>query len=217
MEAEMTKKLFATLAMALIFSVAAFASAPPAAWDINNNPAIAYNNNNWTFGNLFQVGSQAITVTDLGYYYDPSNSWMGANPSHDVAIFDAAGNIVAGVATVTLNNSFYMDHWRYTAITPVVLAANTQYLIEGVSGPDVYTYDDAVFTVNPAITYKGNNWAVNAGGIPFLGFGLINDVTDGYWGPNFIINGTTTPEPGTMALFGSGVLALFGTLRRRLQ
>ncbi len=201
-----------TLAVLLSLSVAAYAGVPPAAWGIAS-PATDFTNNNWTFGNEFTVGSSPITVTDLGYFYDPNFSW---NSTHQVAIFNANGMVVAGVATVTLNNSFYSDYWRYTAITPVVLAANTTYLIEGVSGSDVYTWNDPGFVVNPLITYLGNNWVAN-NGINFNGFGLINDVTDGYWGPNFIINGTTTtPEPGSIALLGSGLLALFGTLRRKL-
>jgi hypothetical protein len=39
----------------------------------------------------------------------------------------------------------------------------------------------------------------------------------GYWlMDNVVYNGGTTPEPGTLALLGSGVLAGLGVLRRKM-
>jgi len=39
-----------------------------------------------------------------------------------------------------------------------------------------------------------------------------------YFGPNFVYtSSTTTPEPGTLMLLGSGLLGAFGVLRRKLN
>jgi len=47
-----------------------------------------------------------------------------------------------------------------------------------------------------------------------------NDIgTAGHWWlmDDFTYNGTTTPEPGTLVMFGSGVLGLAGVIRRRFS
>jgi PEP-CTERM motif len=47
-----------------------------------------------------------------------------------------------------------------------------------------------------------------------------NDIgTSGHWWlmDDFTYNGTTTPEPGTLVMLGSGLLAAAGMIRRRLS
>ena len=88
--------------------------------------------------------------------------------------------------------------------------AGMPYIVEGVSNTDPYTWNDPGFQVWPGITVIGNNWVLN-NGLNFNGMFVINDVADGYWGPNF----GATPEPGSLVLFGTGLLGLVGTLRSR--
>jgi len=202
----MTKKMLGILALGalLLLPGLAFGSA----WEFNA-PSQAFTNGNWTFGNEFQTGSAPVVVYSLGYYYDPNWGWVD---SHDVAIYDTNGVLVVPWTNITLGNSTLWGHFRYTAVTPMVLAPYTKYFIEGVSYSDVYTWNDPGFVVDPSIVYLGNNWVAN-NGKAFNGNFLINDVADGYWGPNF--NGT--PEPGTFLMVGTGVLGLAGVLRRRLN
>jgi hypothetical protein len=42
------------------------------------------------------------------------------------------------------------------------------------------------------------------------------DTEFGYFGPNFLI-GTTTPEPGTLVLLGSGLLGALGVIRCKIN
>jgi PEP-CTERM motif len=50
-------------------------------------------------------------------------------------------------------------------------------------------------------------------GLNFDGTSLVNDVSNGYWGANFGVG----PEPGSLILFGSGILGLAGVVRRKLK
>jgi len=223
----MAKKLLATfafaLALVLIVPTAAYAQIIPntiEAWNFST-PGNNFTNGNWTFGEVF-VPTQNIPVGYLGYY--DANGVGNFVSNHPVGIFDANGNLL--VSSVVTNASNITDFWQpalnynppggffvYNAVPITWLSAGQTYIIEGVSGSDPYTWNDPGFTVYLPINILGNNWILN-NGLNFNGIGLINDVNDGYWGPDFA---TGTPEPGSLLLVGTGAFALAGLLRRKLS
>jgi hypothetical protein len=180
------------------------------AWDFTT-ASQAFTNGNWTFGEVF-VPEVNITVDFLGYY--APNGLGNFLSDHPVGMFDTNGNLLA---STDINNSSVssVGHFAFNAVTPIVLLAGHTYVVEGVSNADNYTWNDVGFSVFAPVTVLGNNWVFN-GGLTFNGTGLINDVTDGYWGPDFGFSGTVVPEPGSLMLLGSGIVGLAGVLRRKL-
>ncbi len=186
------------------------------AWDFNNPGNNSFTNGNWTFGEVF-VPTENITVTDLGYFGTVGD--FSSDPS--VGIFNSSGTLLDST-TITNSSSIIdyasasqTDNFVFNAVTPTELIAGDTYVIEGVSGSNPYTWDDTDFTVYAPITVLGNNY-VSDGGLTFNGTGLVNDVSDGYWGANFAATTIPpTPEPGSLLLLGSGMAALAGMLRRK--
>ena len=209
-------RLITTLAVALLLPAAALADARVNS-ELENvdftTTAQSFTNGNWTFGEVF-VPQTNMSVGYLGYYAPAGLGHFLSN--HPVGLFDVSGNLLA---STTVDNSSTdtttSGHFAFNPISPVALLAGQTCVIEGVSNLDPYTWNDPGFTVYAPITLLGNNWLPN-NGLNFNGTSVINDVSDGYWGPNFAV-ATATPEPGTLALFGSSVLGLGGLLRRRLH
>ncbi len=191
------------------------------AWNFANGNFFNFTDGNWTFGEVF-IPSQDLSVIFLGYYNPsfPVPGWSFTSP-HPVGLFDAAGDLMA--STVIDNTSMYGVHqslisgeqsgnFAFNWISPVTLHAGQTYVIEGVSNVDPYTWDDPAFTVYLPVTILGNN-EVAGNGLNFNGTFLMNGVSNGYWGANFGVG----PEPGSLIMFGSGVLGLAGLLRRKLN
>jgi len=175
------------------------------AWEFNT-PGNNYTDGNWTFGEVFTANAN-IWVGYLGYYNQPG----GMNDTHPVGIFDAAGNLLTSTV-VTGGSPYSTANFLWNPVSPVELLAGDTYVIEGVSNSDLYTWNDPGFTVYSPITILGNNWILG-NGLNFNGTGLINDVSDGYWGADF----APTPEPSSFLLLGSGLAALAGLVRRKMR
>lgn len=204
----MAKRILLVLTVSVLTTTVALAD--PVAWEFTT-VGNEFTDGHWTFGEVFSPTSN-INITFLGYY-NPTGSMADRHP---VGIFDAAGDLLTSTV-VTSSSSFSSTHFLYNAVTPVALQAGHTYVIEGVSGTDVYAWNDPGFTVSAPITVLGNNYVLD-GGLTFNGTGLINNVSDGYWGPDFRWTlGTPVPEPGSMLLFGSGIVGVAELLRRKLS
>src|ERR1035438_4144494 len=209
----MSKKYPVILALTLAMALSTPAFASSEAWDFAT-ASTSFSNNTWVFGEVF-VPTSRITVDYLGYY--AANGLGNFGSTHPVGLYDAAGNLLASTVIDT-SSSFTTSsgHFAFNLSTPVNLIPGQTYVVEGISNSDPYTWNDVGFTTYAPITILGNNWQVGSS-LVFNGTGLINDVTDGYWGPNFGWDPTPTPEPGSLMLLGTGVLGLAGMLRRKLN
>jgi hypothetical protein len=205
----MRKHLFVGLLVATVLVVVqtpAFASV--AAWEWSTT-GTEFTDGNWTFGQVF-TPNQNIYVDFLGYF----NPSTGMLDSHPVSIWDANGGLIAS-STITSGSGFFTTHFLYNPISTVTLFAGHTYEITGVSGSDNYAYGDTGWTLFAPVTYIGYNYCLSCGDV-FTGTGTTNlGVGDAFWGPNF--GWTPTPEPGTLAMLGTGVLGLAGVIRRKIK
>lgn len=171
-----------------------------------------------TIGNLFTVGAQSLTVTDLGAQdFGPT----GANtdgffaPPISVGIWNAAGTSLLASTTVASADPL-TGSYRYDAITPIVLIAGTQYLIGARVGGGIEWFGDAgaatPYTGNGIITLDASRVVAGGFAAPTGAGGL----SAGRWAPaNFLA--TSVPEPFTfsMLLFGCIGLWLVGRKQTR--
>ena len=175
---------------------------------------------NWTFGEVF-VANQDIRVNYLGYY--TQNFPLNFLTPHPVGSFDARRKLLA--STIIDNNTIsgdpnppniggpgWNEHFAFNWIPQITLHAGQTYVLEGVSGADPYTWNDGAFQIYLPITILGNNLVLN-NGLNFNGTFLVNDVADGYWGPNFGMS----PEPGSLILLGSGLAGVAVYMRRKVK
>jgi hypothetical protein len=144
-------------------------------------------------GYEFTVGSNNITVDQLGYYDQDKD---GLVSSHDVGIFDV--NTQNLLASTSVNTTHTLDgFFRYSALsTPLTLQAGQTYRIAGTNGSDLITLNTIGFTVNPAIQYNGG---LPTGGSPFGPLSYpnqsVSSVNNGFFGPNFSIASTSAAVP----------------------
>lgn len=178
-----------------------------------SNDNVFVNTGTWTLGYSFLVNSP-ITVTGLGVFDDNSD---GLNVSHDVGLWDANGNLLAsttvGAGTVAPLNGFY----RMASISGVSLTAGNIYYVGSVNGidNDGWLQDPSSLVAAPEITYLSRQFEFSGGGLVFPD--LAGSGSTGYFGGNFEFGTSTVPEPGSLLMLGSGVLAAAGAFRRKFR
>ena len=178
-----------------------------------SNDNVFVNTGTWTLGYSFLVNS-AITVTGLGVFDDNSD---GLNVSHDVGLWDASGNLLASTTvaagTVAPLNGFY----RMASISGVSLTAGNIYYVGSVNGidNDGWLQDPSSLVAAPEITYLSRQYEFSGGGLVFPD--LVGSGSTGYFGGNFEFGTSTVPEPGSLLMLGSGVLAVAGAFRRKFR
>lgn len=143
------------------------------------------------------ASAAAITIT--GGTETTSN---GLNQSHEVGIWTADGSTLLASAIVPSGTAGTLDSgFRFVAITPLVLAANTEYLAGAFNGANTDPITRfATATTDSRIT---------------LGSTRFDSPFTGYFGPNFQIDGNV-PEPGAITLVASGILLAILNRRRSL-
>ncbi len=178
-----------------------------------SNDNVFMNTGTWTLGYSFMVNSQ-ITVTGLGVFDDNSD---GLNVSHDVGLWDSSGNLLTwttvGAGTVAPLNGYY----RMATISGYTLTAGNIYYVGSVNGidNDGWLQDPSTLVAAPQITYLSRQYEFSGGGLVFPD--LAGSGTTGYFGGNFEFGTSSVPEPGSLLMLGSGVLAAAGALRRKFR
>jgi hypothetical protein len=197
------------VAVALAFSPMAANAVDHAAFEFSAITT-TYTNGSWNFGINFDV-INTVTVTGLGYYEGP------IYVPHQVALFDSSGTQLA-ISSIDSTDGV-MGHFRYHAVNSFAIGPG-RYQLVGVSQNDDYTWNATGFTIDPNLSYVGNQWQLASSNtnpnVPdFMTFGAQNDVSNGYWGPDLRLAGPI-PEPETYAMLLAG-LGLMGFVARRRQ
>jgi hypothetical protein len=204
LEGPSIKKLFPVLAIAILALGAPAVRADTAGISFTS-PGTTFNNGaGFSLGFSFTATS-TVTIDAVGYFDEG-----GLQESHTVGIFDSAGNLLASAPITGGTLTGFFD---YVSIAPLTLTAGDTYQIMGNSGfIDNYTFSPVGFSTAPGITFDSDEFTSGN----TLAFGLNSEGVTGFFGPNFLET-TPTPEPGTLALFGTGLFGMVGMIRRKLH
>jgi hypothetical protein len=183
---------------------------------------------NGTFGFDFTVGSTPLTITSLGLWDGPEffagigftgSVGDGFASAHVISLWDISGNLLA-TATMQIETADpLIGEFRYSSVLtptnpgPVILAANTQYVL----GASLLTNDGDSFKQGLGGNQPTYDPAVSPGKSRVSGFGFpTTSASPGaFVGPNATFNGNGVPEGGSTLLLmamaiaiGWGVIAL---------
>jgi len=179
-------------------------------------------NGPFTLGWSFQVTNpNGIFVTDLAVF---SQGGAALLEDHQVGIWDAAGNLLDAGVVPAGGGALELDQggaqtWRDVS-APVFLAPGI-YTIGATwnSNLDPMIFDGTL-TGQGLSNFNGPGVMLLANAYIAGGFADPTNTTGdvmSYFGPNFEYTVSTTPEPGTLAMLGTGMLALAGVFRRKLN
>ena len=172
-----------------------------------------FTNGAWTLGFEF-TPTVNINVTALGSYFQgagPTGAFQAnVTTSHDVGMWDTSGNLLA--MTTVVGSGAGTDGFQYAAIPTLTLLAGNSYIVGGETLSDNYAIDvNKTFVVGPYLSYIIHLESYGAAlQNPQNGYTTLDD-----WGGTFQY--TATPEPGTLVLFGTGLIGAAGAIRRRLS
>jgi len=203
--------LLGALAMFGVGQTASPAAASLLGIDITNPSAFTASNNLETVGYEFAVNNQPVEVTALGVFDGGSmaNLNLGAGPT-TVQLWTASGShLLASPVSVTTANSFQDGLFAFVSVTPIPLAANSNYIVAAQGdGLDFALFlNPGDYTVDPYISYVTGEFNQIPGSLNFPNM-TGGDV--GVFGGNVEL----VPEPMSLSLFGFGLAGL-GLLRRR--
>ncbi len=199
------KRILVRLGLACVLALAAVAPARADLAAVTLTSYGDYTNGGWTLGFEFSPTANNY-VTSLGSFFPG-----GATDTHGVTIWNTSGTVLA-TTTVTGNGTEGFD---YTAITPLLLLAGTDYVIGATTLSDDYADESTTYTVASGINYIGHVETQTAGVTPI--FPGTNAGTYSDFGANFKFTPATaaTPEPASLTMLGLGAVSLVGYGWRR--
>jgi PEP-CTERM motif-containing protein len=130
-------------------------------------------------------------------------------------LFTSTGTYNLGITYDAANNSLWISAWGGTTVTDYSLSGtvlssfDTGHYFNGALAMDPATH--TLWLVDDENSFKLEQYST-AGVLlssgPYVGYTL---------GGEFDLGATPTPEPGTIMMFGSGMIGLVGILRRKIS
>jgi hypothetical protein len=172
-----------------------------------------FRNNDWSFGQIFTVGPQNITVTALGAY-DAGGDGFTTPGGIPVGIFQESNGALLA-STFVLSSDPLSADFRYDSIAPLTLLSGVSYRVVADNESDLYNLGSSL-TVDPAITSTGFGYCNTATLTSCNDFGGSGDI----WMANFQfgtggVDPAPTPEPVSFVLSAAGLLGLALVRTRR--
>ena len=203
---------FTTTAAVLLLTAAAHAQAPVGnhALDMPIGPSASFANNfsgNAMYGWQFTVNAP-IQVTTLDVWASQGQFLDGA---HKVGIWNASGTQLTAAIVSNISPSHPglspLGVWRYGAVAPTLLTPGV-YTIGALygNGGDIVVFGASPVTI-PQISYLQPAYSQG----PSLIFSQpapAPAVAGGFFGPSFHAIAVNSPEPGTFALVGVGIVGV---------
>ena len=142
--------------------------------------------------------SLAPANTSLFEYYAFSTTTLtdGGNP-FTLSSIDLAALLTGGSGTFTVT---------FTGTHPDATTVSQTFTVNDTSPPSLQTFSFSGFTNLVSVSYaQGTN------------SGFFQNQVSAYQFDNVVVTTSSVPEPGSLALLGSGVLAAAGALRRKFM
>lgn len=202
-------------AAAVLSCISGSAVAAPVAAAVVNSQGEIQNNGDFSLGWLFNTSS-AINVTDLGFF-DGNSTSGSTSSSHEIGIYSCADlNCTSGSllvsAVLNAGSALDADQFAYVGVTSTLLAPG-QYIITGTNNGEAYIHTSPSITFADGITHVSGRYSVSSSLIFPTSEGAAGDQPN-YFGPNFKFEAAAVPEPSTIFVASSGLIACF-LLRRR--
>lgn len=213
----MKKKFITGLATGLfLFGMVGVSSADSKAVNYSSWEGFNYSSS-WVLGWEF-IANANTAVTELGVFDFNQDGFAQAQI---VGLWSNDGSLLA--STFVNNSNVLEGVFRFNDIVDVVLTAGEKYRVGSAGGEGyVWGINDAVFASE--ITYLQDRWHWNGDGnsnatlvFPEETSFLTDTNNSGIYGANFKIDAPPVPEPVTMVLFGTGIVGLAATRRRKKQ
>jgi uncharacterized protein DUF4082 len=155
-------------------------------------------------GMTFVVSSN-ISVDALGFY-DIGN----LSAAEPVALYNDSGHVLA---STTVSPGVDISGYFFDAITPVILLAGHQYVVDALAANGNWAYGgSAPPTSAPGITYVSHQF-VYTDVLKFPTF-TAGAAATAYYGPNLEFTEILAPEPGTLYGLTVGMASLLFGVRR---
>jgi len=173
-------------------------TAPSSGLSIDPNPV-----GNWNLGDVF-VATRNEPVCSLGVYAGVEyTTW------EVVALYTADGTLIADAAINPYEDAQLEDGYYWTSVRAQLEAGQTYVVVDYTNGNALSWYDGPSPIDGPGVAYVGSVYDYS----PDFSTGLTFPATpvgDPLYGPDLM---TSTPEPQSLLLLGSGLVSVAGLLR----